>query len=41
MVADKIENVDIGQLIDAEKVLLVGSRSTTLVGAPVVAGAKV
>ena len=41
MVADRIEGVDIGQVLEAEKVLLVGSRSTTLVGSPTVPGAKV
>lgn len=41
MVADKIEGIDIGQILEAEKVLLVGSRSATLVGSPTVPGATV
>lgn len=41
IVTDKMENIDIGQKIDINDVMLVGSRSGTLVGAPVVAGARV
>ena len=41
IVADRIEGIDIGQTLDLSNVLLVGSRRATVVGRPVVAGAKV
>jgi len=34
LVADKIPNVDIGDVFAIENVLLVGSRKTTVVGRP-------
>jgi large subunit ribosomal protein L21 len=41
IVADRMEGVDIGQLIDLSEVLLVGSRRATVIGRPLVEGAKV
>lgn len=41
IVADKIEGVDIGQMIDLAEVLLVGSRRGTVIGRPLVEGARV
>ena len=41
IVADRIEGVDIGQMIDLSNVLLVGSRRATVIGRPAIAGAKV
>lgn len=41
IVTDKIENIDIGQKLEMNEVALVGSRKATLVGAPLVQGARV
>lgn len=41
IVADKIDNVDIGQRLDLDQVLLLGSRKSTIVGRPTVNGAAV
>lgn len=41
MLVDKIDDVDIGERVEFDKVLLVGSKVATFVGRPYVAGAKV
>ena len=41
IVVDKISGVDIGDQIELDEVLLVGSKKTTLVGRPLVTGSKV
>ena len=41
IVVDKMAGVDIGDQIDIKDVLLVGSKKTTMVGHPYVAGSKV
>ena len=39
--ADNMDGYDIGQIVNLDKVLLVGSKSATLVGKPLVNGANV
>lgn len=39
--ADNMEGYDIGQIVNLDKVLLVGSKTATLVGKPLVSGANV
>ena len=41
IVADNMEGYDIGQIVNLDKVLLVGSKTATLVGKPLVSGANV
>mmetsp|Transcript_23557 Transcript_23557/g.39246 ORF Transcript_23557/g.39246 Transcript_23557/m.39246 type:complete len:217 (+) Transcript_23557:269-919(+) len=41
IVADKLEDVDVDSVVDLDKVLLVGSKTATLVGSPLISGAKV
>ena len=41
IVVDKIRGVDIGDQIELDEVLLVGSKKTTLIGCPLVTGSKV
>ena len=41
MLVDKIDDVDIGERITFDKVLLVGSKVATVVGRPYLTGAKV
>mmetsp|Transcript_16072 Transcript_16072/g.35607 ORF Transcript_16072/g.35607 Transcript_16072/m.35607 type:complete len:191 (-) Transcript_16072:105-677(-) len=41
IVADKMDHIDIGTIISLDKVLLVGSKSATLLGRPLVPGATV
>jgi len=41
IVADKIEGVDIGQKLNLDQVLLLGSRKATVVGRPTINGATV
>lgn len=41
IVADHIESCDIGQTLPLEKVLLIGTKESTLIGRPYIEGAKV
>lgn len=41
IISDKMDGYDIGQTITLDKVLLVGSKTATLVGKPLVSGATV
>ncbi len=41
VIADKIENIDIGQQLTFDEVFLVGQKDKTIIGRPVVPGAKV
>eukprot|EP01039_Chlorochromonas_danica_P010151 gene10151-11234_t len=41
IVSDKIDGMDIGDIVTAPSVLLLGSRNTTIIGRPSIAGARV
>lgn len=41
IIADRMEDIDIGQTISFDKVLLVGSKMATVIGQPFVGGAQV
>eukprot|EP00600_Ochromonadales_sp_CCMP1393_P009973 CAMPEP_0174974232 /NCGR_PEP_ID=MMETSP0004_2-20121128/11712_1 /TAXON_ID=420556 /ORGANISM="Ochromonas sp., Strain CCMP1393" /LENGTH=312 /DNA_ID=CAMNT_0016224827 /DNA_START=120 /DNA_END=1058 /DNA_ORIENTATION=+ len=40
IVADKLEDVDVDSVVDLDKVLLVGSKTATLVGSPLISGSQ-
>lgn len=41
IIADKISGVDIGDIINLDKVLLIGSKKSTIIGRPYVTAARV
>jgi large subunit ribosomal protein L21 len=41
IVADRMEHVDIGDVVNLDKVLMIGMRESTLIGRPYINGAKV
>jgi large subunit ribosomal protein L21 len=41
LVADKQNDVDIGEMVELDRVMLLGSKRTTILGRPLVEGAKV
>lgn len=41
MLVDKLDNIDIGERLVFDKVLLVGSKTATFIGRPYVMGATV